>query len=76
MLCDDLQKVLPRQVVATFQVDDLHFAPGADEPRDVVQRDVIAGFRVVETTARIALNQQRLVSFGHDAPHLLQCREV
>ena len=37
MFSNDLQKILPRQVIAAFQVDDLHVTARADEPRNIFQ---------------------------------------
>jgi hypothetical protein len=58
---DDLQKVLPGQVVAGFQIDDLHLAPVADEPGDIVERHVVGCLGVVEPSAGIPLDQERPV---------------
>jgi len=85
MLGHDLQQILPRQVVAGFQVDDLHLAARADEACDVFQCDVIRRLGVIEAAAGVALYQKRLVGLGHAAPslfpfmlqlHWLHCREV
>ena len=68
MFGDDLQKVLPRQVVARFQIDDLDLAPITDEPGDVLQRNVVAGLRVVEPAACVAFDQQGIGIVRHGRP--------
>jgi hypothetical protein len=81
MLGDDLQEILARQVVAGFQIDDLHLAAFADEACDILERDVVRGFGVVEATACVALDQQRVIGrrFGlrvsgrHGGLPLLRC---
>ena len=65
---DDLQQVLPGQIVARFKVDDLHLAPFADECRDIVERHVITGFGIVETPAGVALDQQWSAGICHQGP--------
>lgn len=67
VLGDDLQQILPRQVVAGLQIDDPHLPAGADEPGNVVKGDIVARLGVVEAAACIALDQQRgrLVSLSH-----------
>ena len=64
VLGDDLQEILPREIVAGLQVDDLHVSPIPDEARDVLERHVIAGLGIVETTAGVTLDQQRVFLIG------------
>ena len=58
VLGDDLQQILPGQIVARAQIDDANLAPLADHAGDLVQGHVVAGFGVVEPAAGIALDQQ------------------
>ena len=65
MFCDDLQKILAGEIITGLQIDNLNFASLAEQRCDIFQRDVIAGLRVVETPARISLDQQWFVFFRH-----------
>jgi hypothetical protein len=67
VLGNDLQQILPGQIVSGLQIDDLHLTATADESGDILQRDVIAGFSVVEPAAGVTLDQQGrcLVELGH-----------
>src|SRR5690606_8093173 len=65
VLGDDLQEILPGEVVTRLEVDDLDLAPLADERGDVFERHIVAGFRVVEPTARVPLDQKRLGILCH-----------
>ena len=64
VLGDDLQQILPGQVVAAFQIDDLDLPPRADEAGNILKRDVIAGLGVVEPPAGITLDQKRGLGVG------------
>jgi hypothetical protein len=83
MLGDDLQQVLAGQVIAGFQINDLHLAARPDEACDVFQRHVIRRLGVIEPAAGVALDQKRLVGIGHRPPspffsqlQWLRCREA
>jgi hypothetical protein len=58
MLGDDLQQVLPGQVITAFQINNLDVATLADKSRNVVERHIVTGFGVVQTTACISFDQE------------------
>ena len=63
MFGHDLEKILPCEVVAGLEIDDLDVAPVANEARDVLERHVVRCLGVVEPSAGVALYEKRFV--GH-----------
>ena len=59
MLGHDLEEVLPGQVIAGFQIDDLHLAAIADKAGDIVERHVIGRLGVVQAAACVTLDEKR-----------------